>query len=100
MQNMRKNWHQPCADIWVIANSATKARKFVFTREHGTCQGPDCSFKSLMMKDFHVDHIVPLFEAEGQLVYYTAANMQLLCHACHRTKTAEDMRRYRARAVS
>lgn len=93
VQNNRKHWHQACADWWVIANSPTKARQHVFRREHGTCQG--CTTKSISLKDFHVDHIVPLFEAEGELRYYGPENMQLLCHDCHREKTKADMIRFR-----
>lgn len=74
-------------------NSPTEARKFVFRRERGTCQG--CGFKSLTMKDFHVDHIKPLFEAQGDPSYYESTNMQLLCHDCHKDKTRADMVRYR-----
>lgn len=93
VQNNRKHWHQACADRWKIMNSPTEARKFVFRREHGTCQG--CSGKSLLMKDFHVDHIKPLFEAGGDLSYYGSENMQLLCHDCHKAKTKTDMDRFR-----
>lgn len=94
VQNNRKHWHQSCADVWIICNSATKARQFVFKRESGTCQ--ECGCKSRKLTDFQVDHIVPLFEANGELRYYTSENMQLLCIECHRKKTAIDMDRFRA----
>lgn len=66
----------------------------MFLREKGTCQG--CGEKHLDMRAFHVDHIVPLFEAKGDIFYYTEKNMQLLCHDCHKEKTNEDMKRFRA----
>lgn len=93
-QNNRKHWHQKCADIWKIANNPTDARKHMFLREQGKCE--TCEFTSIKMIDFQVDHIVPLFEANGKLVYYTETNMQLLCKSCHADKTKIDMIRYRA----
>lgn len=92
-QNKRKHWHQECADTWRVANNPSEARKHVFLREKGTCQ--ECGCKSLNMKDFHVDHITPLFEANGEIYYYTEKNMQLLCHDCHAEKTKCDMIRFR-----
>lgn len=93
VQNNRKHWHQACADRWKVMNSPTEARKLVFRREKGICQC--CGFKSLTMKDFQVDHIKPLFEADGDPSYYESTNMQLLCHPCHKEKTKIDMVRYR-----
>lgn len=93
-QNNRKHWHQACADAWSIANNSTIARQHVFVREKGTCQG--CGHQSLDKRDFHVDHIVPLFEANGDIRFYCEENMQLLCHDCHKGKTRADMERYRA----
>lgn len=93
VQNNRKHWHQECADLWVIMNNPDKARRHVFLREKGTCQG--CGFTSPLMKDFQNDHIKPLFEAEGDLSFYDPENMQLLCKDCHLEKTRSDMERYR-----
>lgn len=73
-------------------NSPSEARRFVFLRERGKCQG--CDFQSVLMRDFDVDHIEPLFEAFGDGSYYEPENMQLLCKPCHKEKTKEDMRRY------
>lgn len=90
--NKRKHWHQACADTWRIANNPTEARKHVYAREKGVCQ--DCG-EPTPMKKFHVDHIVPLFEASGDIHFYTEKNMQLLCHDCHGVKTKTDMIRFR-----
>lgn len=94
-QNRRKHWHQPCADRWKIMNDPKLARHHVFIREKGTCQGEGCGFRSPLMKDFQVDHVRPLFEAQGDLSYYGDENMQLLCISCHLKKTKEDMARFR-----
>lgn len=93
-QNNRKRWHKPCADKWIVMNQPTEARKHVFNREHGTCQC--CDLKSCDMKDFQVDHIKPLFEANGDLSFYGSDNMQLLCRECHKIKTKSDMIRFRS----
>lgn len=74
-------------------NNATQARKVIFRREKGACQC--CGVKSLLLKDFQVDHIVPLFESGGELWYYGSENMQLLCVDCHKEKTRQDMIRFR-----
>lgn len=94
-QNNRKRWHQECADQWVIMNQPSAARKHVFARESGICQ--ICGNSSRLMSDFHVDHIKPLFLAEGDLSYYGAENMQLLCRPCHKIKTKSDMEVYRTK---
>lgn len=92
-QNRRKHWHQACADRWRVMNNPDEARRHVFLREKGTCE--KCGKKSLHMKDFQVDHVKPLFEANGDLSYYGEENMQLLCYDCHLEKTKSDMIRYR-----
>lgn len=76
-------------------NNPSEARKHVFLRERGTCQG--CGVISVLAMDFEVDHIRPLFEADGDLSFYAPENLQLLCSSCHKTKTQEDMIRWRAR---
>ena len=95
-QNNRKHWHQPCADTWRLINNQSESKKAVFVREKGTCQGIGCSFTSISIRDFDLDHIKPLMEAHGDLSYWKMGNLQLLCKVCHKEKTKEDMKRFRA----
>jgi 5-methylcytosine-specific restriction endonuclease McrA len=96
--NGRKHWHEPCARTWVIMNNPGKARAHVLKRDRLTCQ--DCGVRG-RRETFDVDHVRPLFEADGDLSYWHPDNLRLLCQGCHHVKTQADMVRWRARqAVS
>lgn len=65
-------------------------RKLALRRDKGLCI--EC-LKNGRIKPYDVvDHIKPLehFPALGLVL----ANLQCLCHQCHRIKTAEDVKRY------
>lgn len=99
-QNNRKHWHQSCADTWRRMNNPSESKKIVFHRERGKCQGENCKYSSLDIKDFDLDHIKPLIESNGDMTYWMLGNLQLLCKRCHKTKTAIDMERLKqARAL-
>ncbi|RYD68029.1 MAG: HNH endonuclease [Verrucomicrobiaceae bacterium] len=91
--NTRKHWHPFCVDIWLIMNQPSSARKFMLRRKNHTCQG--CGWHYVGGR-FEVDHIKPLFEANGDPTYWQPANLMLLCSDCHKKKTKEDMIRFRA----
>lgn len=42
---------------------------------------------------WQADHIKPLVEANGDITYWQADNLQTLCHWCHAKKSAADTRR-------
>lgn len=96
--NRRKHWHQPCADIWNVMNSPRDARKYVLKRDNFTCQG--CGVHDPNDGIFQVDHVKPLFEANGDPTYWQPENLALLCTDCHEDKTREDMLRFRARPLA
>lgn len=86
VQNKRKNWHCECIALWLIMSCPTDARKHVWHREKGVCQG--CGRDSwTYASQWHVDHHKPLFEAENDLSYWHPDNLRLLCQDCHRDKT-------------
>jgi 5-methylcytosine-specific restriction endonuclease McrA len=91
--NGRKHWHQPCADIWKIMNNPADARTHVTRRENFTCQ--DCGWHH-PNGQFEVDHVEPLYEANGDPRYWQPGNLALLCVDCHKSKTKQDMIRFRA----
>lgn len=93
VQNTRKHWHQPCADIWVVMNNPGKARDHVLKRDSYTCQ--DCGLQN-RYGYFEVDHKRPLYEANGDLNYWHPNNLVLLCDDCHKKKTKQDMELFRA----
>lgn len=105
----RAQWHPHCALTWTIMNSPKDARKFVFIRDRGICgkcnydcspQGPDHSqeivhkllqgFDVRKLGKWELDHIVPLFAAQGNPDVWKLPNMMTLCRTCHVKKTQED----------
>ena len=106
IQNKRKNWHQNCLQIWLIANQPDEARKFVYQREQGRCGQCDCEIYLRFdyaeakhpnrehRKPFQVDHIRPLFEnTQGDFEYFRPENLIALCVDCHGEKTAGEAAR-------
>lgn len=98
-QNNRKNWHTECVHVWKVMNDPKYAREFVYLRDHGKCR--DCSCTCALKwyqtgSTFEVDHVKPLFEANGDLSYWHPDNLLLRCTECHKLKTKSDMERYRA----
>ena len=92
--NKRKHWHQACADTWRIMNNPADARKFVLDRDAHTCQ--NCGHQD-HNGWFEVDHVRPLFEANGDATCWMPENLVLLCGTCHQKKTKIDMERFRNR---
>lgn len=89
VQNKRKNWHKACLDIWLIMTSPSDARRHVWHREKGVCQG--CGKDHWGYSDtWQVDHDKPLFESEGNLTFWHPDNLKLLCRDCHASKTKEE----------
>jgi len=105
----RAQWHPACALTWTIMNSPQDARRFVFLRDRGICAhcGTDCSpngqedardiIQRLMLGErvkrlgkWQLDHMRPLFAADGNPQMWQLANMQTLCETCHIVKGVED----------
>lgn len=89
--NTRKHWHQKCANTWNIMNDPKEARKVVGKRDKYQCVV--CS-KDVRHERYDVDHIKPLFEANGDPTYWQLPNLRTLCVDCHKDKTREDMVRF------
>lgn len=92
-RNNRKHWHEHCAHTWNIMNNPTYASRYVHKRDQYTCR--ECGTHD-RHGAFDVDHIKPLFEANGNPTYWQSQNLRLLCKECHKEKTRSDMIRYRA----
>ncbi|MNV12856.1 HNH endonuclease [compost metagenome] len=74
-------------------NNPSEAQKVVLRRDKYQCQV--CGVQD-RYGAFDVDHIKPLFEANGDHSYWQTPNLRTLCKPCHKDKTREDMQRYYA----
>lgn len=83
-------WHDACLGEYKIIHWPTFTRKAVFRRDRGKCAecGHLCSRKG---KDvWHMDHIQPLIESQGDLNFWRLPNLQTLCQTCHHAKTGRE----------
>ena len=91
----RKTWHQDCATDYMIIFHSTEARKHIWKRDKGKCNG--CG-KQCTRRGWDLDHVKPLMEQKGlseqelDWSYYKLNNMQTLCRPCHKKKTKQDMK--------
>ena len=67
-----------------------KVRNEVFARANGCCENKRCG-AALKPGEGEYDHILP--DALGGEP--TVANCMLICRACHKAKTAQDVKRIR-----
>ena len=94
--NTRKTWHQDCATDYMIIYHSTEARKHIWKRDKGKCNG--CG-KQCTRRGWDLDHVRPLLEQKGlkedelDWTYYGLDNMQTLCRPCHREKTNKDIKK-------
>lgn len=88
--NKRANWHKPCVNEYKLIAWPAVTRRAVFRRDKGVCAscGHQCAKKH---KDvWHLDHIKPLIESQGNLEAWKLTNLQTLCQKCHHKKTGEE----------
>jgi hypothetical protein len=85
----RANWHPACVKAYKAIYWPAETRKEVWKRDKGQCAR--CPTKLEKLKSaWHVDHIVPLIEAQGDLSYWRMGNLCTLCIPCHKLKTSEE----------
>lgn len=103
----RRMWHPACVDMFLAATDPGRLRAQVFSRDHGVCAGCGLECARLAedgepwwkrhnrivdgvtwveLHEWEADHIVPIID--GGLL--ELANVQTLCAACHRAKTARE----------
>jgi len=74
-------------------NDPTTMRRFILIRDKHTCQ--ECNTRHVLVSEFEIDHIKPLYESYGDASYFSPDNAQLLCIGCHKKKTKVDLARWR-----
>ena len=89
----RKTWHQDCATDYMIIFHSTEARKHIWKRDKGKCNG--CG-NQCTRRGWDLDHVKPLMEQKGlkeqelDWSYYGLDIMQTLSKPCHKEKTKQD----------
>lgn len=65
-------------------------RRAVWRRDKGKCAccGTVCPRKGT--PKWHMDHIQPLIEAQGNLDFWRLTNLRTLCSECHKKKTGAE----------
>jgi hypothetical protein len=86
----KSRWHPKCLLDYKLLFWATTTRRAVWKRDNGVCKecGTQCSRKG--KPKWHMDHILPLIEANGNINYWRLENLQTLCVICHKKKTANE----------
>src|SRR5690242_2186772 len=66
----RAHWHAECYEEYEVLFHTSVTRKAVWRRDRGKCNscGTSCDRKGA--NGWHMDHIVPLIEANGDLSYW------------------------------
>jgi len=82
-------WHPVCLAEYKLLFWPTTTRRVVYKRDRAKCA--KCGSKCDRYKNpWHMDHIKPLIEAQGNLDYWRLQNLQTLCTPCHTTKTSQE----------
>ena len=83
-------WHKECVKEYKLLFWPSSTRKAVWLRDKGKCNHCNtvCSRKGVTK--WHMDHIVPLIEAAGNIKYWQMGNLQTLCKSCHIIKTSNE----------
>lgn len=88
--NKRANWHPKCVAEYKLIHWPGETRKAVYKRDKGICAkcGHKCARKYSDV--WHLDHVKPLIEAQGDLDFWRLPNLQTLCQKCHHAKTGAE----------
>lgn len=90
--NLRRKWHEPCLEQFLIRTRPDAMRRFVWRRDEGRCARPGCGRVHGLYGHWDADHVEPLYFAEGRLEYWAPENVVILCREpCHKLKSREDI---------
>jgi 5-methylcytosine-specific restriction endonuclease McrA len=91
----KARWHVKCVAEYKLLHWPTKTRQAVWRRDQGKCAscGTLCARKTSKknpsdLPKWHMDHIKPLIESNGDISYWQMKNLQTLCSKCHTAKTS------------
>lgn len=84
----KSRWHKACLAEYKLLNWPSHTRRAVLRRDKAICAS--CGVKCSYGNPWHVDHIKPLVEANGDIEYWKLPNLQTLCSDCHKKKTGQE----------
>lgn len=85
--NQRASWHQDCVRRYRLVHFPRDTRRAVWNRDEGVCYM--CGIQ-LDKKSWELEHIKPLYEAEGRIEYWELPNLGTSCKPCHKEKTKRE----------
>jgi hypothetical protein len=85
----KSRWHPACLAEYKLLFWPATTRRAVYKRDRAKCN--QCGAKcDRYQNPWHMDHIKPLVEAQGNLDYWRLPNLQTLCEPCHTAKTSHE----------
>lgn len=89
-RDSKSRWHPACYEEYQVIFHTSATRKAVWQRDKGKCNGCGSSCDRKGVNGWQMDHIVPLIEAQGDIIYWRLPNLQTLCKPCHKEKTGRE----------
>lgn len=86
----KSRWHAGCVKEYKLLFWPATTRRAVWARDKGRCHECKTLCDKKGKNGWHMDHIVPLIEANGQLSFWQLGNLQTLCKVCHTAKTSQE----------
>lgn len=86
----KSRWHQTCLTEYKLIFWPGATRRAVWKRDTGRCAKCSHICEKKGIDGWHMDHIVPLIESNGDIKYWTLPNLQTLCKRCHAEKTSRE----------
>jgi 5-methylcytosine-specific restriction endonuclease McrA len=84
----KSRWHAACLKDYKQLFWPSNTRRAVLRRDKAVCA--QCGVKCNYNLPWHMDHIKPLVEANGDISYWQLPNLQTLCTPCHTAKTSQE----------
>lgn len=85
--NTRANWHPDCVKSYRLIHFPRDTKKAVWQRDKGVCYL--CGTRKAR-RDWELEHIQPLYLAEGRIEFWQLDNLATACRPCHKEKTAKE----------
>lgn len=85
--NKRSNWHPKCVEEYKLIHFPRDTRRAVWKRDRGVCY---LCHQIVNKNAWEMEHIRPLYEANGDITFWELPNIAVCCIPCHREKSARE----------